>query len=148
MFIGTPTVIDKIPPPTDVVLYIDHQHMEKIANGTKNHDYRKYQLPHTVVRLWFHENKPINAITFMAITGPAKVPGEVQDPTGIGNDDFDNGLKESKFGYPIHELYQFPDPLTKTILKGKYRLSPPPSHYQPPNWLHRDFPPDKLKQLR
>ena len=38
----------------------------------------------------------------MSTTTP-KVPGEVNDPTGVGNDDFDQGLKESKFGYPVVE---------------------------------------------
>jgi hypothetical protein len=33
---------------TDVVLYIRPEHMTKIATQTKNHDYRKYELPHTV----------------------------------------------------------------------------------------------------
>jgi len=129
---------------TDVVLYIRPEHMTKIAVQTKNHDYRKYKLPDTVHRLWFFETEPVNAITFMATTGPAKRPGEVHDSSGIGNDDFDAGLKGCKFGYPIIQLYQFTDPLDRKTLKGKYGLTPPTSHFVPPPWLPRDYTPEKL----
>jgi hypothetical protein len=129
---------------TDVVLYIRPEHMTKIAAQTKNHDYRKYELPHTVHRLWFFETEPVDAITFMATTGPAKRPGEVRDSSGVGNDDFDAGLKGCKFGYPIIQLYQFTDPLDRKTLKGKYGLTPPTSHFVPPPWLSRDYTPEKL----
>ena len=33
------------------------------------------------------------------LTTHPKIPGQVQDPSGVGNDDFDKGLKKSKFGY-------------------------------------------------
>ena len=36
-------------------------------------------------------------------TAQPKVPGEVQDPNGIGNDDFDAGKKE--YGYPVLKLH-------------------------------------------
>ena len=86
---------------TDIVLYIRPKHMTKITTQTKNHNYCKYELPHTVHRLWFFETDHVNAITFMATTSPAKKPGEVNDSSGIGNDDFDAGLKGCKFSYPI-----------------------------------------------
>jgi hypothetical protein len=147
-FVGQPKDVPEPEHPTDIVLYIKPEHMDRIANGTKNHDYRKYELPSTIKRIWFHENLPTDAITFMAVTASAKRPGEVKDPTGIGNDDFDKGLKESKFGYPILELYQFSNPLTRKILRGRYGLIPPLMHYQPPTWLHRDYPSSRLKRLR
>lgn len=38
--------------------------------------------------------------------GQAKVPGEVLDTSGVGNDDFDAGLKQSKFGCAsLHLLF-------------------------------------------
>src|SRR5215472_8373980 len=39
------------------------------------------------------------------ITSKPREPGEINDPSGIGNDDFDKGLKESKFGYPVLGVY-------------------------------------------
>jgi hypothetical protein len=87
---------------------------------------------------------PVDAITFMAITGPAKKPGEVNDSSGIGNDDFDTGLKQCKFRYPIIQLYQFTDPLDRKTLRGKYGLVPPTSHFIPPPWLSCNYTPEKL----
>jgi hypothetical protein len=129
---------------TDVVLYIQPEHMTKITAQTKNHDYRKYELPYTVHRLWFFEMDPVDAITFMATTGPAKRPEEVNDSSGIGNDDFDAGLKGCKFGYPIIQLYQFTNPLNRKTLKGKYGLVPPTSHFVPLPWLSHDYTLEKL----
>jgi hypothetical protein len=132
---GKPSRLRDSKTTTNVVLYIRPEHMTKIAARTKNHDYRKYELPHTVHRLWFFETDPVDAITFMATTGPAKKPGEVNDSSGISNDNFDAGLKGCKFGYPIIQLYQFTDPLDRKNLKGKYGLVPPTSHFVPPPWI-------------
>jgi len=121
--------------------------MSKIANQTKNHDYHKYELPYTVhqhCHLWFFETDPVDAITFMTTTGPSKKPGEVNDSSGIGNDDFDTGIKGYKFGYPIIQLYQFTDPLDHKTLKGKYGLVPCTSHFVPPPWLSCDYMMEKI----
>jgi hypothetical protein len=131
-------------PVSDIVLYIQPEHMTKITNCTKNHDYCKYELLHTVHHLWFFKTTPVDAITFMATTGPAKRPGEVNDSSGIGNNDFDAGLKGCKFGYPIIQLYQFTNLLDRKTLRGKYGLTPPTSHFIPPPWLSRDHTPEKL----
>jgi hypothetical protein len=80
----------------------------------------------------------------MATTGLAKKPGEINDSSSIGNDNFDAGLKGCKFGYPIIQLYQFADPLDHKILKGKYNLIPPTSHFIPPPWLSHDHTPEKM----
>jgi hypothetical protein len=143
-FPGKPSCPHKPKVVTDVVLYIRPEHMTKITARTKNHDYQKYELPHTVHRLWFFETKPVNAITFMATTNSARHPGEVNNSSGIGNNDFDAGLKGCKFGYPIIQLYQFTDPLDCKTLKGKYGLIPPMSHFVPPPWLSCDYTLAKL----
>jgi hypothetical protein len=44
----------------------------------------------------------------MAITKEPKIPGELRNIPGTGNEDFDKGLKKSKFGYPIWELFELP----------------------------------------
>ena len=60
----------------------------------------------------------------MSTTTP-KVPGEVNDPTGVGNDDFDQGLKESKFGYPVVELFRLKTPLVTSQLKQRFDIATP-----------------------
>ena len=60
----------------------------------------------------------------MSTTTP-KVPGEVNDPSGIGNDDFDKGLKQSKYGYPVTELYKLKKPLAVSELKTRFDIAVP-----------------------
>lgn len=79
-------------------------------------------------------------------TAPPKVPGEVQDPNGIGNEDFDAGRKESKFGYPVIHLHQLKEPLSITDLR-RYGLSPPQGHMFAPAKLVEDFPLAQMTEL-
>ena len=58
------------------------------------------------------------------LTSRPKTPGQVQDPTGVGNDDFDNGLKKSEFGYPVLGLYKLKEPLKADGMRS-YGISPP-----------------------
>lgn len=55
-------------------------------------------------------------------TGPPKRPGEVNDPTGKGNCDFDAGQKKSTFGYPVNALYQLPNPITADTLRRDFDM--------------------------
>ncbi len=53
-------------------------------------------------------------------------PGNVPEvPFGIGNKDFNDGLKESKYGYPILELYELVKPLTSTEMEAQWGVSIP-----------------------
>ena len=54
-----------------------------------------------------------------------KKPGEVEDEGGLGNSDFNQGLKESKFAFEILHLYKIRTPLGAPELKEKYKISPP-----------------------
>lgn len=58
------------------------------------------------------------------LTSRPKTPGQVRDPSGVGNDDFDLGLKKSKFGYPVLGLYRLKTPLKPEAMKG-FGLSTP-----------------------
>ncbi len=55
-----------------------------------------------------------------------RTPGNVPEvPFGIGNKDFNDGLKESKYGYPILELYELVKPLTSTEMEAQWGVSIP-----------------------
>lgn len=58
------------------------------------------------------------------VTSRPKTPGQVKDPSGVGNDDFDAGLKKSKFGYPVLGLYRLKTPLKPAVMK-EYEILPP-----------------------
>lgn len=114
---------------TDAVLTIKPEFMELIAKREKNHEYRKYELRDTVERIWLYVIAPVSAITHVITTSRPKKPGEVNDPSGVGNDDFDNGLKLSKFGYPVLGLHKLNPPLGPSDLKARFEIAPPQGYY-------------------
>lgn len=52
--------------------------------------------------------------------GPPKTQGQINDPKGLGNDDFDKGIKISPYGYPILAVYKLQDALTLDDLYSEY----------------------------
>ncbi|KAJ3526908.1 hypothetical protein NM688_g8199 [Phlebia brevispora] len=109
---------------TDTILTIKPEFAGLIAKREKNHEFRKYELRETVKRLWLYETAPTSAITYVMETSRPKVPGQVKDPSGIGNDDFDKGLKKSKFGYPVVALYKLKTPLKPEEMKERFGIAP------------------------
>lgn len=54
-----------------------------------------------------------------------RTPGQVPtEPFGIGND-FNKGLKVSKYGYPILELYELVKPVTLAEMKESWGMGAP-----------------------
>jgi transposase InsO family protein len=126
--------------PTDIILAIKPEFAAHIVSRNKNHEFRKYLIPSTVCRMWLYETSPISAIQYVISTGPVKRPGEVNDPSGLGNEDFDAGNKQSKFGYPIHHLYKLSTPISAKRITHDYNINIPHRYcFVPPLWL-QDFP--------
>jgi len=57
------------------------------------------------------------------LTTHPKTPGQVQDPSWVGNGDLDKGLKKSKFGYPVLGLYKLME-LLKAGEMREYGVGP------------------------
>ncbi|KGQ08955.1 hypothetical protein BBAD15_g5707 [Beauveria bassiana D1-5] len=119
---------------TDVLLAILPVHLRNIASRQKNHEYRKYRLQDGVERLWFYETRGTKedpgraAITHIATIPPTTrhTPGNVpEEPEGIGNADFNAGLKVSKYGYPILGMHELVKPVTLEEMKTSWGLSAP-----------------------
>jgi hypothetical protein len=56
-----------------------------------------------------------------------RTPGTVPtEPFGIGNEDFNAGHKESKYGYPVLELYELVHPVTLEEMKSRWGLGGAP----------------------
>lgn len=98
--------------------------MHSIATGAKNHEYRRYFLPSTVRRIWFYTIAPNSRIEYVAHVSHGKVPGEVAENGGIGNEDFNADRKDSKYGYGILDLWRLREPsslktaISEGFLKG------------------------------
>src|SRR6202041_1665716 len=95
---------------SDVVVYIRPEFVPLIWNHTKNHKFRKYRLDSSVEQLWLFETGLQGAITTVIEIGPTQRPGEINDPSGFGNNMFDVGLKGCKFEYRIYGAYKLRAP--------------------------------------
>ncbi|KAJ6013506.1 hypothetical protein N7540_008097 [Penicillium herquei] len=145
---------------TDVLMAIKPVHMANIASRQKNHEYRKYRLRDGVTRLWFYETgdggKGRASITHVAVIPESTrhTPGSVPiEPFGIGNEDFNAGLKQSKYGYPIVELYELVRPVTLKEMKDQWGMGAPmgwqyvPPHLWEDRWGKDEDRVDKVKKL-
>ncbi|KLU83268.1 hypothetical protein MAPG_02332 [Magnaporthiopsis poae ATCC 64411] len=133
---------------TDVLLAILPEHLANIASQAKNHEYRNYRLADGVERLWLYETRGPGGKGRAAITHIAAIPSDVrrtpgtvpEDPVGIGNAEFNAGLKKSKYGYPILELYELIQPVTLDEMKTKWQLGGAPMgwrYLRPELWEDR-----------
>ncbi|CUS15375.1 unnamed protein product, partial [Tuber aestivum] len=130
----------------NAILPIKPEFVELIAERKKNYEYRKYHLKDTVTRIWLYTTAPTSAISHVIITGRAKTPGQVCDPSGVGNDDFDNGLKVSKFGYPVLGLYKLRTPLKPEAMKA-YHVSVPQMYVYAPEKMVEEIPLEGMEKL-
>ncbi|KAL5048225.1 hypothetical protein BDW71DRAFT_178163 [Aspergillus fruticulosus] len=94
---------------------IKPEHITNIANRTKNHEYRRYLLPATVQRIWFYTTAPLSRLEYVARVSHGKTRGEVPEDGGLGNVEFNAGLKVSKYGYEVLKLWRLREVIT---LKG------------------------------
>ncbi|CEJ82424.1 hypothetical protein VHEMI02488 [[Torrubiella] hemipterigena] len=97
---ATPKVPERIH--SDVLIAIQPVHLQNIVTRKKNHEYRTYRLKDGVERLWLYETRGTRrdpghaAITHIAtiLSTIRGASGTVpEEPHGIGNSDFNAGLK-------------------------------------------------------
>ncbi|KAG7405047.1 hypothetical protein Forpe1208_v014783 [Fusarium oxysporum f. sp. rapae] len=121
---------------TDVLLAIKPEHLANIISREKNPECRKYRLKDGVSRLWIYETGSgggHSSITHIAVIPPdtRHEPGSAPtEPFGIGNEDFNAGLKESKYAYPILELYELVNPVTFNEMKTRWSMGGAPMGWQ------------------
>jgi len=81
------------------------------------------------------------------MTGPPKVPGQVLDPSGVGNDEFDLGQNTFNFGYPVLGLYKLKESMTPDRMKSKYGMAVPQGYIYAPKQMVDDFPLDDMMKV-
>jgi hypothetical protein len=74
----------------------------------------------SVKRLWIYETNPASSIRYVATISDGKRPGEIRDPSGLRNDEFDRGDLEGrvKYAYEIQKLEELPEPHPLEDLNG------------------------------
>ncbi|KAI3573818.1 hypothetical protein IWW34DRAFT_755641 [Fusarium oxysporum f. sp. albedinis] len=92
---------------TDALLSIKPVHLANIVSRQENHEYRKYRLRDGVTRLWLYETSDGGGRS--SITHIAVIPASVRHTPG----------SQSKYGYPVLELYELVRPVTLGEMKSR-----------------------------
>ncbi|KAK0712185.1 hypothetical protein B0T21DRAFT_72996 [Apiosordaria backusii] len=116
---------------SDIVIAIHPRHVANIVSRVKNHEFRKYLLPAEVRRLWIYETSPASSVKYVATISAGKQPGEIRDPNGLRNDEFDEGRLEHlvKYAYEILRLEALTVPISLSDLKENGWLNGLPQKY-------------------
>lgn len=110
---------------SDIIISLDEKFAQPIEKREKTYEFRKYKLNEETKRMWIYVRQPVAKLLYIAeIEKAVEYPNQIPEE-GLGNKDFNQGLKVSKFAYKINHLYKLNNPLDSKQLKGKYNISPP-----------------------
>jgi predicted transcriptional regulator len=133
---------------TDIFMSIKPEHIQSIASRAKNHEYRSYLLPPNIQGIWFYTSSPVQCLEYVAHISQGKRPGEVPEDGGIGNADFNAGLKNSGYGYEILSLWKFKEPVSlKQAIKEGFLKGPPQKYCWVSLEYLKRFPLEQLDQV-
>lgn len=111
-----------------IYISIKPKFTKKIEAGEKNYEFRKYIPKEKIDTLFVYETAPTCKLKYIIELGDiVEYPNKLLKK-GYGNDDFNNGLKESKFAYEIIHVDILANPIELCDLKNKYGFVPPQSY--------------------
>lgn len=116
---------------SDIMVSLHPEHLSKIVDGTKNHEFRVWKIPSEVSRVWLYATRPTSELRYMCIFGPPKEPGQLEDEKGVGNKAFNQGKTVNKYAYEVIQAYELNDPvsLQEMIRKGWLKGAPQKYNY-------------------
>ena len=82
---------------------------------------------------------PDRTLRYIVTISHGKKPDEVEQEDGIGNADFNAGLKASIAAYEIKELYQLKEPLSLAEMQKRYGAAAPQRYIYVPGKMVRDI---------
>lgn len=113
----------------DVVASIKPTFSQLIVDREKNYEFRKYIPKRGIDRLWIYSSSPVCTLEYVAEIDNIIIYPECILEKGFGNEDFNNGLKKSKYAYHINHLYRLRNPLKLKELKEKFDFTAPQSYF-------------------
>lgn len=113
----------------DVVISIKPKFVNLIKDGQKNYEFRKYIPKKGVARIWIYTSSPICSLEYVAEIDKIVTYPECIIENGFGNDEFNNGLKQSKHAYHIKHLYRLKIPLKLNMLRTEFGFTAPQSYF-------------------
>ena len=109
-----------------VFMSIKEQHIEKILNQSKNHEFRTRIPNKKVDYIIVYVPTPIKEMKYvLKVKNPIRTPNKIKID-GIGNKEF-NAEKKTKYAYPIESVYTINEVLNLKELKDRFNFTAPQS---------------------
>lgn len=111
--------------PRYIFLSIRPNFANLIARREKTYEFRRYKPKDQVKKLWLYVTSPVSELKYIAEVGdvveyPTQIPED-----GIGNAEFNKGLKVSKFGFPIIHLDELVEGIPISELRDRFNFNSP-----------------------
>ncbi|KAI1178389.1 hypothetical protein F4777DRAFT_538535 [Nemania sp. FL0916] len=116
-------------PNSDIMVSLHPEHIGRIVDRTKNHEFRAWKIPEQVSRIWVYITRPESQLKYMCLFSEPKTPGQIEDEAGIGNVEFNQGKTAAKFAYEILQVYELNNPVSLDEMKRKGWVSGAPQKY-------------------
>lgn len=109
-----------------VFMSIKEQHINRILNKSKNHEFRTKIPKEKVNYILVYVPTPVKELKYLLkVRDIISTPNKIKID-GYGNDKF-NSEKGSKYAYPIERLYKLNKSMDLQELKEKYNFTAPQS---------------------
>ncbi|RKU49115.1 hypothetical protein DL546_007306 [Coniochaeta pulveracea] len=113
---------------SDVIISIHPGPAEQIANGHKTHEFRNYNLPPQVSRIWIYITAPVSELRYLATVGPAQEPGQI--PNNNAENEAFNAGRGLRYAHELLQVYQLNNPVSLAMIKERGFMKTPPQRYQ------------------
>jgi predicted transcriptional regulator len=111
-----------------IFISIKPEFTKRIELGEKNYEFRKYIPKEKIDKLYVYETVPTCSLKYiLTIDKIIEYPNKIIE-VGYGNDDFNNGLKKSKYAYHISKVEKLDKSINLKELKNDYSFVPPQSY--------------------
>lgn len=110
---------------SDIIISIRLEMADLIRLREKNYEFRRYKLPPESRRVWIYVTRPVSELKYVAEIGNVVEYPTIIPENGIGNAEFNKGLKKSKNAYPILHLDELVPSIGLYQLRKESRFFPP-----------------------
>ena len=111
-----------------IFLSIKPEFTKRIEIGEKNYEFRKYIPKEEFDILYVYETVPTCSLKYiLTIDKIVEYPNKISEK-GYGNEDFNNGLKKSKYAYHILKVEKLESPISLKELKSQFGFVAPQSY--------------------
>ena len=127
--------------PRDIFLSIKPKFTNLMVSREKTYEFRKYKPKDQIKRIWLYLTSPNSELKYIAEVGEVvEYPTQISEG-GIGNTDFNQGLKISKFAFPILHLDELVEGIPIKILRSRFNFN------SPQRYIYTDTFPELVKYV-